>query len=202
MSEILKGMTREQARQSLCSYDNGAFVLAMVINGKIYIAPDEVFPDCKEYGNGADAWHRAINAHFDDLEKPKWVEPIPNCWSPAAECDDCKTVYYCQSTREVHGQVKKDNARRKIEAFIAANGGNGVWEFQVQEDGSIELNGFELVTIGRISCATRELAEAVIERFPAELRLLSGVEWRDQFDEHAETHTLHGIQLAGLEDNE
>jgi hypothetical protein len=187
MSEILSKMTREQAlgcvHQEFRQATGGLFVLHGIVYNcpsDIGLADPHVNCDCSE--NCFSCWKQALNAHYDALEKPKWVEPESKCsWVvyPRREgCNEKLREHFYAPYVEAEAEIARTNARRRIEAFIAANGGGGRYTIYWNEDEFLAFNSScsETIDIGAITCATEELAEAVIERFPDELRLLAGLE--------------------------
>jgi hypothetical protein len=175
MSEILKGMTREQALGCLCEFSDVPGNWALVKDGKIYGCPEDLgltpitCPNTIKSTMCRACWEAAINAHYNDLEKPKWVEPYMDTLRKPE-------LFHIRGSSDGHlPEIARTNARRRIEAFVAANGGGGKWCFIVESRVVTSIQS-EPYWVGTIGCATRELAEAVIEHFPDELRLLAGLE--------------------------
>jgi hypothetical protein len=176
---ILEGLTLEQALGCLCDSDEGTM---LVISKKIHACPNRIGIKCPECGHNCRAcWESALTKHFDAQKASKWVEPkiagYECSWPGFAECS-----YIRLGTEEHEAEIARTNARREIEAFIRANGGPGkigsyyciYWNsFQSTFETGCGTGGYAY--IGLIACATRDLADEVIRRFPSQLRLLAGV---------------------------
>ena len=174
---ILDGLTREQALDKIMGSSAGDYKY-FVNNKMIYSCPIHAGvgkDECGEEHCGK-CWEGRINAHYDEADKPKWVEPS------MIMCNKCMPFideeFYAGCI--VDAEIAETNARRKINAFINANGGGGrftiYWSslsrFLPYECAEL---GASLMNVGIITCATLKLAEEVIHRFPDELKLLSGV---------------------------
>jgi hypothetical protein len=184
MMDILDGMTREQALGCLCEYSDEPGNYAFSHGGKIYGCPEDIGLTLSTCPNDTGApqcrmcWQTLINAYYDQREKPRWVEPYME-----AGMVTCQGFQYAElyrvgiSVGDWEREIERTNARRKIEAFIVANGGSGifhpVWNRQNGAFGTVS-NGV-LLKPGSITCASYELTQEVIRRFPEELRLLAGV---------------------------
>jgi hypothetical protein len=180
MSEILSKMTREQALGCIITSYRHPENAAFVFDGKLYSVPSDIGL-WSNVANARDQWEAEINHHYDDLEKPKWVEPKPiYLQTVTSPKPDRVENFYCFHVADLDAEIARTNARRRIEAFVAANGGGGHWVvFWSYTDSCFKpfhrMIGMGL-DIGTIGFVSRELAEAVIERYPAELRLLAGLE--------------------------
>lgn len=173
MSEILEGMTREQALGCLVNV-YGTEECAFVYNGVAYFSMSDVgLTRCCTSPERHD-WGKSINAHYDDLEKPKWVEPRleHKDLTGLITSDEIFHVGFIGCLSE---EVNRTNARRKVEAFIAANGGAGEWLIMHLPEKGFYTEITSYLRIGQITCATRELAEEVIRRFPEQLKLIGGI---------------------------
>lgn len=166
---ILDSMDRAQAlacvyrRYGQADSDNNFFVCG----GEVWLWVNELLP---EYAGSRSNFFPAINAYYDAREaasKPKWVVPEMTLRAYSEMWPVCGG----SATPE----LARTNARRKIEAFIAANGGNGKYSIVVC-DGGMRVNGYAstFLGVGEIGCCSVEQGEAVIERYPDELRLLTG----------------------------
>lgn len=171
LKTVLSGMSREEALACVVT-DNANFHDKswdrLKVQGKSYSCPPT--GRCPDDAHCGRCWNAAINAFYDEA-KPKWVEPEPLVYN-LFRIDQ---VFF-GDVKEQREQIKKDNARRKIEAFIAANGGSGDTEVQASFSGKLIAVIIAWHGVGAITCATSELAEEVIRRYPDELRLLSGKE--------------------------
>jgi hypothetical protein len=187
-NEILDGMTREEAL--LCVFerrtaDKDGFKSATFrannnsqLKDDSYGCPGQMLlteEDCG--GPCAECWERHINAYYDAKEaasKPRWVEPSEQHVYLTGGYPD---LHYSTNVR---AEIARTNARRKIEAFIKANGGSGCDQLihYGVNIGKSACSVYEtsMNTLGTIYCATRELAEAVIEKYSDELRLLCNKE--------------------------
>jgi hypothetical protein len=188
MSEILKGMTREEALGKLCEFSDEPGNYALVHNGKLYgcpcdlgIAPKDC-PNTFKCAQCGVCLSTAINAYYDEQDKPRWVELV-RLFAQGVRCAGAEAFYADNLNGELAAEIARTNARRKIEAFISQNGGfNDGLEDVTGAGWGIYWSGtafitdvFEYAGAGEITCATRSLAEAVIERYGDELRSLAGV---------------------------
>jgi hypothetical protein len=168
---ILDGMTRDEALASVVqnyNWDCGWFMH----KGLLYPHPKDLGIDGR-IATAKSVWVDAINAYYDAKEaasKPRWVEPEVILTFKDKHFDDMLYYAGCHANTE----IARDNARRKVSAFIKANGGSGVYTIWRENDGTFTSFWAGSPIVGAITCATEELANAVIERYPDELRLLLG----------------------------
>ncbi len=182
---ILDGMKREYALRCIFTRDyvneRGFRAVAFLSKndttqaGAFYGCPSAMGLDEKCDGPCARCWERHINAYYDAKDaasKPKWVEPQIDMDAYVS----LGTAEQFYRTSEIGEEIKRTNADRKIRAFISANGGSGrhAIRYVLRDNDFIIVDMCDTALAGMISCATAELAEAVIERYPDELRLLMG----------------------------
>jgi hypothetical protein len=170
---ILEGMTREQALKKIwTSKDNCAIFMH---EGKPYCNPT--------IDNQAGQWPMteklltaAINAYFNEQEKPKWAEVD---WSHSFDVNssakDREFFYTTPHTAADRAEIARTNAGRLIRAFIKANGGSGLYEIRYwknkQEFGVFVVDD-DVIWPGLFTCVTDDLAKEIIRRYPQELALL------------------------------
>lgn len=177
MNNILEGLTRELALSCIARYQDGSGAV-FVYDGKIYSRPKDIGLTDGAFCPWADTWSHLINKHYDAQEAGKWAKP--EAWdSVDVDVSGGKTQEYFYGKWPYDAEVARTNARREIEAFIAANGGPGIYEVRYEMVGR-GLVSFKCQTDtkwpGLITCTTKELADEIIRRFPAQLRLLAGVQ--------------------------
>jgi hypothetical protein len=166
MNEVLKGMDRAEAlRKIWISKDDCAIFMHQ---GKPYCNP-LVESQCGQMPMTEAQLTAAINRYFDEQERSKWVEP------KFIELATHLNVPLGGTHQDVIEVLNKIDARLRIEAFIRANGGRGQFVVYATWDGEIGIyQPLRGTSIGGINCATRELAEEVLRRFPNELKILIG----------------------------
>jgi hypothetical protein len=178
LDNILSTLTKEQAMGCLvkhCCVPDDRWM--MVINGNAYTVPEYVFGDIAGCRNVTrNNWERIISAYYAERDKPRWVKP-----DVAAQygCGGKGSLEYFYDggfeSESRKAEIARTNARREVEAFIRANGGEGRYWIQhntIEKFFVLLLSSTSIP--GAFGCATETLAEAVIERFPAQLRLLAG----------------------------
>jgi hypothetical protein len=174
-SNILKGMTRVEALKGVVTCAKSADEAAFVADGKFYSCPSDFNLTGTCGNNNCHAcWQAAINAYFDEQDKPRWVEPkvaaITMLTGKSAEIFFSKLF-----SEEAETEIARTNADRKVRAFIRANGGSGEYEVRFDTDDN-DFIPFKVwgsfKSPGLITCATEALANEVIRRFSAELKLL------------------------------
>jgi hypothetical protein len=178
---ILDGITREEARVKLLRWIDEADNFAFAHNGYLYGCPGDLLHNGVDESCGQVdcdvgcevCWALAINAYYDAKEaasKPRWVEP-------RMEEHSIEEVWHRDGIH--YDERDRTNARRRIEAFIAANqcakSEEGFAFFLY--DGKLQIRRYgqpRYADIGTVVCSTREIAEEVIRRYEPELRMLMG----------------------------
>ena len=182
LKTVLSGMSREEALSRLYNITfDGKKSTHFFINRPNQIQEAQSL-GCPSFGGLPEncglghrkCWQAAINAYYDEAE-PKWAEPeaqhrVKPLFSSTSE------EFYGDPLESKDAEIARTNARRKIEAFIAANGGSGDTEIQASFGGKLIAVIIAWHGVGAITCATSELAEEVIRRYTDELRLIAGKE--------------------------
>jgi len=187
-NKILDGLTREQALGCVMPTiraDGGeAGSWWFVCDGKIYPCPDCIGIKTKTghcQRSCRDCWRDAFTAYYAERDKPRWAEPQPVMANTILKSGDyCNAeVFYDGADHAVRAEIARTNARREVEAFIRANGGEGKYSLVLRRSKNELMwwiHGFsdEGFDIGSITCANEDLAAEVICRYPEQLRLLNG----------------------------
>jgi hypothetical protein len=189
-NKILDGMTRDEALGCVCHRANSGSGEYFVKDGLVYLWVSDL--GIKDDASVSVQFTSAITAYYAERDKPRWVKPEPSGWAepPISDaigfhtkgfCPNCREQFYSKGVEDHHAEIARTNARREVEAFIRANGGAGTPEknwiivFDPYRNQWItEDCGDGWMYFGMITCATKELADEVIRRFPAQLRLLAG----------------------------
>jgi hypothetical protein len=179
MNMILDGMTREEALG--CVWVNADGVGIFIRSNKMYFNPF----NCEQYAQvprPVEQMRAAINKHYDALDaeekKGKWKD-VYHRMSVRLPTNKNEYFYSSSTAPETDAEIARTNARREIEAFIRENGGPsskyGSCFVLTCRNGVLgcEAVGTSVV-IGVLCCATRELADEVIRRYPEQLALLKG----------------------------
>jgi hypothetical protein len=166
---ILEGISRAEALGCVWTDESGK--AGFLHNDKMFTSMSEIGLIPRKHGYTHHEMVTAINAHFNSLEKPKWVEPKKDTYEIADFTEDV----YADSCKELSDEIARTNARRVIEAFIKANGGSGKLSLYRNDKGEYRTirnrNGMT-PDIGAFCCCSNDLAQAVIDRYSKELALL------------------------------
>ena len=180
-NKVLDGMTREQALSHVYVNADGSNIF--YYNGQTYLCPEDLHLTSCSCTNCCerDCWRDALTAYYAERDKPRWAEPQPVMSNTILKSGDyCNAeVFYDGADHAVRAEIARTNARREVEAFIRANGGEGKYSLVLRRSKNELMwwiHGFsdEGFDIGSITCANEDLAAEVICRYPEQLRLLNG----------------------------